>query len=428
MSLRASHWLLALALVLPACKAKSARKTKQPTADAASAAPAASDNKGLPEMAKPEGLPAPADVAAAPADAEKTPSGLASKVLSKGTGSDHPRAWDEVTVNYTGWTTDGKMFDSSLTARMPGQTPEPAKFPLNRVIPGWTEGVALMVEGEKRRFWVPEDLAYKGQLGAPAGMLVFDVELISFKKMPDPPATPADVAAAPADAEKTASGLLSKVLEKGKGGKKPKSTDTVKVHYTGWTTDGQMFDSSVTRNEPATFPVDKVVKGWGEGVQLMTVGEKRRLWIPKELAYNDRPGAPKGTLVFDIELLDIVTPETPKDVKAPPKDAEKTASGLASKVLSKGTGSEHPSAASLVKVDYSGWTTDGKMFDSSVTRGEPAEFPLGGVIKGWTEGLQLMVVGEKRRFWIPEELAYGGRPGAPAGMLVFDVTLLEIKK
>jgi peptidylprolyl isomerase len=275
---------------------------------------------------------------------------------------------------------------------------------------------------------VPEALAYKGQVGAPAGTLVFDVELLETKKMPDPPATPSDVAAPPADAQKAENGLASKVLVKGKGAKKPVLTDTVKVHYTGWTTDGQMFDSSVTRQEPATFPVDKVIKGWSEGVQLMTVGEKRRLWIPEELAYKGRPGAPQGMLVFDVELLDIVTPETPKDVKVPPKDATKTASGLVSKVLTKGTGTEHPSATSTVKVDYSGWTTDGKMFDSSVTRGEPAEFPLNGVIKGWTEGVQLMVVGETRRFWIPEELAYKGNPGAPQGMLVFDVELLEIKK
>jgi FKBP-type peptidyl-prolyl cis-trans isomerase len=70
------------------------------------------------------------------------------------------------------------------------------------------------------------------------------------------------------------------------------------------------------------------------------------------------------------------------------------------------------------------------MFDSSVTRGEPATFGLGQVIKGWTEGLQLMVEGEKTRFWIPAELAYGEKPqgGRPAGMLVFDVELLEIVK
>jgi len=77
-------------------------------------------------------------------------------------------------------------------------------------------------------------------------------------------------------------------------------------------------------------------------------------------------------------------------------------------------------------VHYSGWTTDGKMFDSSVTRGEPASFALNQVISGWTEGVQLMVEGEKARFWIPENLAYKGQPGAPAGMLVFDVELLSI--
>ena len=76
---------------------------------------------------------------------------------------------------------------------------------------------------------------------------------------------------------------------------------------------------------------------------------------------------------------------------------------------------------------YTGWTTDGKMFDSSVVRGEPATFALDGVIPGWTEGLQLMYEGEKTRFWIPEKLAYQGQPGAPKGMLVFDVELIRIE-
>jgi len=116
----------------------------------------------------------------------------------------------------------------------------------------------------------------------------------------------------------------------------------------------------------------------------------------------------------------------PDDVAAPPEDAEVTESGLASKVIQKGTGSEHPSRDSTVTVHYSGWTTDGKMFDSSVKRGQKASFPLNRVIKGWTEGLQLMVVGEKRRFWIPAELAYGENGRVP-GMLVFDVELFEIK-
>jgi FKBP-type peptidyl-prolyl cis-trans isomerase len=250
--------------------------------------------------------------------------------------------------------------------------------------------------------------------------------------LPPPP----DVAAPPADAQKTASGLASRVLSPGQGKEHPGPKDKVKVHYTGWTTDGKMFDSSVARGEPASFPVDGVIKGWTEALQLMSKGEKRRLWIPANLAYGERPraGAPAGMLVFDVELLDFSSPPAPPpvptDVKAPPKGVTKTSSGLAYRVLQKGTGAEHPTRASNVTVHYTGWTTDGEMFDSSVVRGEPAMFPLGNVIKGWTEGVQLMVKGEKARFWIPAELAYGekpSRPGAPAGVLVFDIELIDFR-
>jgi len=100
-----------------------------------------------------------------------------------------------------------------------------------------------------------------------------------------------------------------------------------------------------------------------------------------------------------ITIVNAETPKTPADVAAAPAGAEKTASGLASKVLTKGTGTAHPGERDEVSVHYSGWTLDGKMFDSSVQRGSPTSFPLNGVIKGWTEGLQLMVEGEKRRFF-----------------------------
>jgi FKBP-type peptidyl-prolyl cis-trans isomerase len=247
---------------------------------------------------------------------------------------------------------------------------------------------------------------------------------------------PPDVAAAPADAAKTASGLASKVLTPGTGKEHPGPTDKVKVHYTGWTKGGQMFDSSVTRGEPITFPLNGVIPGWTEGVQLMVVGEKRRFWIPAALAYGEhaRNGAPSGDLVFDVELLEITpapkAPAAPEDVKAAPSSAKKTASGLAYRVLTAGSGSDHPTATSNVTVNYSGWTPDGKMFDSSVTRGQPARFRLNNVIKGWTEGVQLMTKGEKARFWIPGILAYGDkptRPGAPSGMLVFDIELIDFQ-
>lgn len=368
-------------------------------------------------------IPAPADVAAVPADATKTDSGLAFKVLEAGTGDAAPGPNDSVRVEYTGWTTDGGTFDTT-------EGRGPRTFPVSKGLPGWTEALQQMKVGEKRRLWLPPELAYQGRPHGPQGMLVFDMKLLEVLRAPE---VPADVAAPPADAKKTPGGVAYESLERGEGKKHPRKWDEVTVHYSGWTTDGQMFDSSITKGKPATFRLDRVIPGWTEGIPQMVRGEKMRFWLPKELAYDGQPGRPQGMLVFDVELLEIKElpeppppPEVPKDVAAPPADAEKTESGLAYKVLKAGEGNRTPKPTDRVKVHYSGWTTDGKMFDSSVTRGTPATFPLQGVIKGWTEGLQTMKVGGKTRFWIPKELAYGDRPGKPQGMLVFDVELLEI--
>jgi FKBP-type peptidyl-prolyl cis-trans isomerase len=237
---------------------------------------------------------------------------------------------------------------------------------------------------------------------------------------------PPDVAAPPADAVKTRSGLYYKVLSPGTGTEHPGPYDIVVARYTGWTTDGKMFDSSVTRISAVSFPVNRVIAGWGEAVQLMVAGEKVRVWIPQKLAYKGKE--PKGTLVFEIELVSFSPSplSPPPDVKAPPADATRTRSGLAYKSLKEGTGTTHPRSSSTVTVHYTGWTTDGKMFDSSMERGQPASFPLNGVIAGWTEGLQFMVEGQKMRFWIPEKLAYRGER-EPYGMLVFDVELISIQ-
>lgn len=134
----------------------------------------------------------------------------------------------------------------------------------------------------------------------------FAVTLAASQPAPVKPLpAPEDVAKPPADAVTNPSGLASRVLQRGTGSAKPAATDLVTVHYTGWTTDGKMFDSSLTNNAPATFPLNRVIKGWGEGVQLMVVGEKRRFWIPQTLAYNGMAGRPAGMLVFDVELLEI---------------------------------------------------------------------------------------------------------------------------
>lgn len=245
----------------------------------------------------------PKDVKSVPNDAELTTSGLASRILTVGSGGHSPAAADTVTVHYSGWTTDGKLFDSSV------ERGQPTSFPLNRVIKGWTEGLQLMVIGEKRRFWIPAELAYGNDPGGgrPGGMLVFDVELIGFEKAPESPQTPEDVAGVPDDAETTDSGLASRKLSDGSGNTHPQKSDMVTVHYSGWTTKGELFDSSVLRGQPATFGLFQVIAGWTEGVQLMVEGEKRRFWIPARLAYGENPqgGAPGGMLVFDVELIKI---------------------------------------------------------------------------------------------------------------------------
>jgi peptidylprolyl isomerase len=106
----------------------------------------------------------------------------------------------------------------------------------------------------------------------------------------------------------TSSGLQYKVLQKGSGTTHPRATDTVRVHYHGTLIDGTVFDSSVERGKTISFPLNRVIKGWTEGLQLMVVGEKTRLFIPSNLAYGFRSVGkiPAGsTLIFDVELFGI---------------------------------------------------------------------------------------------------------------------------
>ncbi len=286
--------LLTFVLVAFAALLSSPALAQGPSQASASAAPAAP--------------PAPPDVAEVPFGVEKSDSGLAWKILKKGTGKVHPTAADRVTVNYNGWTTNGRIFDST---EMRGK---PSNLPVAGVLPGMTEAFKLMVVGEKRRFWMPAELAFKSAPGKPQGMCVFEIELVDIQAGAAQPAvakgvppTPADVAAPPADAEKSKSGLAWKVLKKGTGTKHPKADSTVTAHYTLWTPDGKMLESSLQSGQPATFQLNRVIQGWTEGVQLMVEGEQRLFWVPGALAYDklNREDAPKGMLVFQIELVKI---------------------------------------------------------------------------------------------------------------------------
>ncbi len=110
-----------------------------------------------------------------------------------------------------------------------------------------------------------------------------------------------------------------------------------------------------------------------------------------------------------------------------PDSAYSTDSGMRFVVFKRGENHEHPTSKTNVTVHYQGWTVDEKVFDSSIARGEPTSFVLDQVIPGWREGLKLMTVGDLFRFWIPEKEAYGGKPGKPAGLLIFDVELIEME-
>ncbi len=385
-----------------------------PAADAAAPAADAAPAEALfPPM--PNVVPAPEDVAAAPADAIKTESGLAYKKLTENAEGKAPALEDFVKVNYTGWTTDGAMFDTSTQG-------EPAVFIPANLIDGMKEGLLLAKTGEKVRYWIPEDLAYKGTPGAPAGTLVFDFEILDIVTPQMPPAE------IPEDAVKLENGIAYRIVRTEPGAQQLKESDFVELDFAGWTqSDGKRFHSSLEVGEPLNAPISAMFPGWKQVLPNAHVGDKVEIWVPQELGISPEGGDLPGTLLFVVDINKALSlPETPADVAAPPADAQKTASGLAYKVLQPGTGTEHPTATSRVRVHYSGWKTDGSMFDSSLVRGEPAEFGLNQVIAGWTEGVQLMVVGEKTRFWIPQDLAYKGQPGAPEGMLVFDVELLDI--
>lgn len=364
-------------------------------------------------------IPAPSDVASAPSHALKTASGISYVILQACESGKQVKAADWVKIHYTGWTTDGKMFDSSVPSNAP------ATFPIDGLIPGMSEALQLGRTGEKIRCWIPEELAYKGVPGAPQGTLVFDFEILDLVTPNKPAFEPTS------DAVKLKNGLAYVITKRGSGTELIHPNDVVTIDFTGWHKATQIrFHSSIEEGEPLTGPVKAFFPGFREVLVHAHEGDELTAWVPQEAGVDPQGKQLPGLLVFTI-VVHAVKPEpapiaAPSDVAAPPSDAVFTNSGLASKILQPGTGSKHPSAVSRVRVHYTGWTTDGVMFDSSVVRGEPIIFGLNQVIAGWTEGVQLMVEGEKRRFWIPEKLAYKGMPGAPAGMLVFDVELIAI--
>ena len=368
----------------------------------------------------------PVDLESPPPAAIKTASGLIYLKLPSEPTGDAPKRNDTVSIVYTGWKqSTGETFFSNR-----GRQPMP--LPLANTAAGFTEAMQLLKQGEKAVLWLPPSIGYRNgpPPGTPPETLVYEVEIVGIQVAPQ---APIDLAG-PAGASKTlASGIVSAIVKPGTGRDKPRPWDTVTFNYSAWDKDGRMFDSTEMRKRPATVPVYRQSPAMESMLTSMLPGSRVRFWVPSERMQAGKPvaGMPDGLLVYELELLTIAKgkqpPPTPPDVAGPPTNALKTEKGVAYRYLAKGKGGAKPTAKDTVKVNYSGWTTDGRLIDSSQIKGEPAEFSLQGVMTGWAEGIPVMSVGDKVRFWIPEQLAYAAAPAKPQGMLVFDVELLAIK-
>ncbi|OYW85140.1 MAG: peptidylprolyl isomerase [Hyphomonas sp. 32-62-5] len=246
----------------------------------------------------------------------------------------------------------------------------------------------------------------------------------------------------------TESGVQYIVVKEGpKNGKKPVSSDRVRVHYDGRLPTGEKFDSSLDRGSPTEFRLDQVIPGWTIGLQEMSEGDEYVFYIPNRLAYGQqaRGNVIKAgdDLVFYVSLLGIVEPKK-SDAAAWAKyypwnpelpEVKKTDSGLQYIVLKSGDAAgQPPVGGQLVVVHYEGRLADtGELFDSSYQRGDPEVFPSNQLISGWVEALAMMKPGDHWMLYIPSELGYGeqGTPGGPIPpntALQFEVELLEVMR
>lgn len=254
-------------------------------------------------------------------------------------------------------------------------------------------------------------------------------------------AAPADVAAAPPDAQVMPSGLAMKVLQPGTGSEHPVQNDCVTVSFIAWKTDGTLFSTSTTMNDADVLCLNASIMGIAEALKQMVVGEKRRLWIPEDLTFHEghhhvqrRPEdeePPHKDLTFDLQLLSILkAPPTPENLTQAPADATRTGSGLAYVILKPGTGTLHPSVTSKVTAHFTSWRSDGRIFETTVMTNHPALISVASAPLGWREAVTSMVAGEKARFWIPAALAFGEKPANrfnPPGDLVYEIELISVE-
>lgn len=230
---------------------------------------------------------------------------------------------------------------------------------------------------------------------------------------------------------KTASGLEYTITSKGEG-PQAEIGDIIKVHYTGKLTNDTVFDTSMKTGQPISFKLGqhRVIQGWEEAFALLHAGDKATLRIPASLGYGPRANGKipaNSELIFDVELLDVTKP--PKAWSVQGKDTVTTASGLKYVIVHKNASGKHVKKYDKVKVDYAAYLTNGKLFDSSVERGQPLEFNAGmhQSLEGWDEGLLLLNVGDSVKLIIPPALGLGAQANGPVpanSTIIIDMAVL----
>ena len=354
-----------------------------------------------------------------------TASGLKYSVLNPGDPKGiHPKIGDKVKVHYTGWLTDGKVFDSSV------QRGQPAEFVLGRVIEGWNEVVALMTKGERVKVTIPPELGY-GERGAgndipPNATLIFEVELLDLKVGP---ALPVWRDGDPKKQNKSDNGLVVETVKEG-AGESVGAEAPLEIRFAFWNPGKQLLDCAELGTPLYGPPKNFRLELFKQLLPTLKPGQRVRCEVPPELAFGDRGMGPKlpgkTTSIWELEVVRKI--EVPAFAMSDEKKLVTTKSGLKYEVLKEGTG-KTPTVSDQVLAFYTGWLTNGKEFDSAHRRGQPTPFGVSGVIKGWTEGLQLMKEGAIYKFTIPPDLAYGAE-GAGADIpanatLVFVIELLK---
>jgi peptidylprolyl isomerase len=357
-----------------------------------------------------------------------TESGLQYLQITPGTG-EAPTVGDIITIDYIATLADGVELDNTYTTGVPSTT----IWGLNRLLPGWEEGIGLMKVGEKAKFVLPASLAF-GETGygsvPPNAQIVIEMELLASEAPPEPTTVKED------EYTTSETGLQYYDILTGDG-LEILDNYSVTAQYTLWVKNESdyAYVGMSESDAPITFTVGggEVFPGWDEGMLGMKVGGKRLMVLTPELglgeqAYSDIPA--NSTLVLEVTVVEASEPLTATVVDE--KDYITTASGLKYYDLVEGTG-EAAAAGQTMVVNYTGWLEDGTQFDSSIDSGQTFSFVLGAgnVIAGWDEGIAGMKVGGKRQLVVPAELGYKDQANGiiPANsVLIFEVELLEIQK